>query len=296
MFTKEFKTFYISWAAILLAAIYCTSIGFKFLFGYGLLFIICVAAGIAFDFYICRWQHFTASASTKIDQSAPQRVAYKYEHFDLKWTNLQSYLLLFLFGAFVFILQAFVFIFISSQTVNWWNIGAMTGVLIPYFFHRAYYYSVRIPGLRTGVYVHEKSRKNCRSLVEEMKLLRERSDSGTKTDFSKLVLLNKRATVEDKSFEIQAIPRNWSHENLLDFIFFQNNQTEVESYYKNNWDHLPIYRDNDLLVKTCWTVKMEKGTWANNTHSAEIVQNFTKKEFHDKSMEENLFFWLTRII
>lgn len=296
--TKK-NIYWLIWTVVLAMTVYFAVVYFKVSNTYVILFILCAVSGIAFDFMVCDWKYF--SDSDDKPKSGENKLvnffiatAYKFEHYDINWKNLSLFLLLLLHGLIVFIIIGFIAVFFLKEKINWWNILAISGIIIPYFFHRSYYYFVRIPEPISGVYIYTAKKEYIEKLISEVNKLNEKRKNGI--DTSTLVLLNKKALYSEKIFNIPAIPRTWNYKQLFDFIFYQNNQNEHPSHYKENWDPIPLFKDNDRLIRTCWEIRMEKGTYEKNDHSDDKIADFSKTEFTDKTMEDNLFFKITRVI
>ncbi|MBK7965230.1 MAG: hypothetical protein IPK10_07995 [Bacteroidetes bacterium] len=237
--------------------------------------------------------------SDSVNPSFLSTVEYHYQCYDRKWKNLLLLIGFNIYGMIVFfIIKGILHYKMPSVIFPLNNITAFFGLLIPYFFHRAYYFAIRIPELRESAYVYQEKKNEIQTNIEQVSLIAKKISSlqfiprefdgwlfETKASFT-----DNEISITDKTFNIPCINQSWSYKELMDIIFYQKNQSEDhENFYKTEWDNdIKLFSGNDKLVRTCWEIYIETGSTGSGIPiQSTRITNFSVREFNEEKIEVN---------
>ena len=268
------------------------------------LFLLCILTGVAFDFLVCQWKHFfdkpdNQNKSDEESQKLLSKIEYHYQCYDKKWNNLfwENFLLfiaLYIHGIIVYL----VVMVIGSKSVNPTDFILFFGFFIPYFFHKAYYFAIRIPEFKQSVYVYYKNINEIQTNINQVALIGKKISEleVVPRDFegwlfkTRVIFTDNEINATNKDFIIPCINQSWSYRQLMDIIFYQKNHSEDdENFYKTEWkNEIRLFSGNDKLVRTCWEVTIDTGSSGSGIPiHVERIGNFSAKEFSQKKVKVN---------
>lgn len=290
------------WTVVLASFIYFSHLKLQY-FQLGL-FSLCLIAGTAFDFVVCEWTHVFNRTESDRKEDAPffnffSKIEFNFQCYDSNWKNIFWFVGLFIHGLIVFLL---VKSYLNNTNVPSdmpaENVVAFFGLLLPYFFHKAYYFAIRIPEFKESVYVYYEKKNEIQSNIEQVSLMAEKISNlqtiprkfndwlfETKASFT-----DKEINITKKDFVVPCINQSWSYKQLMDIIFYQKNQSEdIENFYKTEWDNeIKLFSGNDKLVRTCWEVNVETGSTGSGIKiNKDKIIDFSVREFYEEKIKVN---------
>lgn len=310
---KKNLPFFTFCTVVLVAFIYLAFVNLKWPCIQLWLFLLCIIAGVAFDYIVCEWVSFLNRPKPDekecMENSAfTSNITNHYECYDKRWNNLLLFFGFFIYGVVILLLAKIIMekYIISTIQIPISNVVSFFGLFIPYFFHKAYYFAIRIPELKRSVYVYSYDTNEIQSRINEISQIgSEISEAMTvPREFqgwlfhTNAIFTDNENNIISNTCQIPCINQSWSYRQLLNFIFYQNNQTEdAESIYKTEWNKINLFSGNDNLVKSCWQVKINTGSASSGIPlRVEKIKDFSLNEFGDERIKVNGLLIIERVL